>query len=375
MNAHPEQSAASLAVPEPTTAGIGARLIARISCASDSGIDIRRLKHLLFIGLVTIALFEVASRVFPILSEPSRTPDPIAFQIFNLFLVCVSALGLPWIGRNWRWWTLSFCVVLMLSETVAGILVSENDPVMMMLFVLIVTSAMFVPWEARWQGSLGFLAVGAFIANAIGGVAEENDPQQWLSLTVLMAFAMSFAALKDYYRRQLVVDLEKSRAAALSSARAKSEFLSSVSHEIRKPMNAILGMSELLEETELSSDQRHYLEIMTANGNALLELINIVLDLARIESGRMQIEKIEFNLPDLIDQTISTFGLSAHGKGLELAAHVPPVSLINCWATHCGCARFWSTSWATRSNSPKWARSCLKSRMRRRKSPALCSLP
>jgi hypothetical protein len=99
----------------------------------------------------------------------------------------------------------------MLSEMIVGIMLGENYPVMMMLFVLIVTSAMFVPWEAQWQGSLGFVAMGAFIANAIGGVAEANDPQQWLSLTVLMAFAVSFAALKAYYQRQqrLVVDLEK----------------------------------------------------------------------------------------------------------------------------------------------------------------------
>jgi two-component system, sensor histidine kinase and response regulator len=89
-------------------------------------------------------------------------------------------------------------------------------------------------------------------------------------------------------------------------------------------MNAILGMSELLAETELSPDQRHYLEIMAANGNALLELINSILDLARIESGRMLIEKSAFDLSDLIDQTISTFGVSAHGKGLELAARIAP---------------------------------------------------
>ena len=63
---------------------------------------------------------------------------------------------------------------------------------------------------------------------------------------------------------------------------------------------------------------------MVANGNSLLELINSILDLARIESGRMQIEKTEFDLADLIDKTISTFGVQAHSKGLELIARIAP---------------------------------------------------
>jgi len=125
-------------------------------------------------------------------------------------------------------------------------------------------------------------------------------------------------------RKQMDRALIDSREAALAASRAKSEFLSTMSHEIRTPMNAILGMTELLAETELQADQRHYLEVMAANGNALLNLINSILDLARIESGRLQIEKAEFDLGDLIDQTISSFGVSAHGKGLELAARIAP---------------------------------------------------
>lgn len=120
---------------------------------------------------------------------------------------------------------------------------------------------------------------------------------------------------------QIIID---TREEALAASRAKSEFLSTMSHEIRTPMNAILGMTELMAETDLESDQRHYLDVMSANGNALLNLINSILDLARIESGRLQIEKTEFDLGDLIDQTISTFGVSAHGKGLELAARIAP---------------------------------------------------
>ena len=119
-------------------------------------------------------------------------------------------------------------------------------------------------------------------------------------------------------------DLVRAREAALAASRAKSEFLSSMSHEIRTPMNAVLGMADLLADTGLSGEQRRYLDIMVANGSALLELINSVLDLAKIEAGRMPIEKTDFDLTDLVEKTISTFGIRAHGKGLELAARIEP---------------------------------------------------
>ncbi len=119
-------------------------------------------------------------------------------------------------------------------------------------------------------------------------------------------------------------DLVLAREAALAASKAKSEFLSSMSHEIRTPLNAVLGIADLLAETELSDEQRRYLDIMVANGNALLELINSILDLAKIEAGRMQIESTDFDLTELIERTISTFGVRAHGKGIELIARIEP---------------------------------------------------
>ena len=119
-------------------------------------------------------------------------------------------------------------------------------------------------------------------------------------------------------------ELVVAREAALAASQAKSEFLSSMSHEIRTPMNAILGMAQLLEETPLNLDQKKYLEIMTNNGDALLDLINGILDLARIESGRLSLEEAKFDLETVVDGTVETLGVRAHQKGLEILAHVMP---------------------------------------------------
>ena len=123
---------------------------------------------------------------------------------------------------------------------------------------------------------------------------------------------------------QLAAEHEAALEASLEASRAKSEFLSTMSHEIRTPLNAVLGMSELLENSTLTDEQRRWVKVMHANGDALLDLINDILDLARIESGRLTIEQIAFDLEELIDKLGDMMGLRAHEKGLELAMRIAP---------------------------------------------------
>jgi PAS domain S-box-containing protein len=119
-------------------------------------------------------------------------------------------------------------------------------------------------------------------------------------------------------------ELSAARDAALEASRAKSEFVSSVSHEIRTPMNAILGMADVLWETSLSTEQRRHLETIISNGNSLLELINTVLDFAKVESGRLSLETVPFDLAEVVEHVGQTFAVRAHEKGLELLVRIAP---------------------------------------------------
>ncbi|MCO6043702.1 response regulator [Aeoliella sp. ICT_H6.2] len=157
----------------------------------------------------------------------------------------------------------------------------------------------------------------------------ENREDSWVSTTKMPLknsdgeIVGTFGISRDVTElKRMQNELTEARDQAESASRAKSDFLANMSHEIRTPMNGILGMTELLLNTQLSEEQREYQLLVQSSAEALLALLNDILDFSKIEAGKLELEDLPFKLRDTLGNTLHTLATRAAKKGIELAVHI-----------------------------------------------------
>ncbi|MGO9449591.1 MAG: response regulator [Candidatus Binataceae bacterium] len=262
----------------------------------------------------------------------------------TLFAVSFTA----WFRSRWAPILLATAVLLLIGIAVGSVAARDFAPATLGLLLMQMGVAAYIPWRPSyqlWFNAATIACIGIFTAFTgfdrmlvsywivlitgaiIGQVACVSSNRYRSELDRRLASV----AAEVRKREQVIAQLREtqrelviSREAALSASRARSEFLSSMSHEIRTPMNSVLGRAELLADTELNPEQRLHLDLIQANGAMLLELINSILDLARMESGRMNLVAGEFDVREMLELLLDTLAVAAFEKRLELVGRVSP---------------------------------------------------
>jgi signal transduction histidine kinase/ActR/RegA family two-component response regulator len=309
------------------------------------------------LGLVVIAAVAALGLMLSWLAHQLST-EGLLFFLGELLiaLLTLSVSFSDWFVRNWEAFALSNAFAVILGITLVGTALGTLAGGILGLLLLEVGSSAFLPWSPRRQLWLNAATVaGLAVFTVAWPRGDPVLPLYWL--TILAGAVISQVACTTLYqyrselerhiqtvlqgRRALaaevrehqsaIAELEKTQTElvqrseeALAAARVKSEFLSTMSHEIRTPLNSVLGMAELLGDADLKAEERRYLEIIRHSAAMLLDLINSLLDLARLESGRLEIVRREFALRRTIEEVLEAFTFASREKSLALVTEFAP---------------------------------------------------
>jgi len=258
--------------------------------------------------------------------------------------LAISSPGMRNLFRPETVWRTLGVLALALIATALMFTLSRVD---YLLFPVLLLVDSLLGFEGSTIAVVGVLLILIYCTtNGLGKFGNWTGEAVWardLPLQIYFGFhvlALFPASIMFMERRRMAKELAKTnreiaeRALALevlnvkadAANRAKSSFLANMSHEIRTPLNGVLGVTQLLLETPLSPEQREYAEIARSSGQSLLGLINDILDVSKIEAGRLDLESIEFDMRKVIDDTVDTVALRAAEKGTEFIVDIDPAT-------------------------------------------------